>query len=181
MFTQYTISAPPSLVIENATFVESFSGGANQDGSIDPGETIFETVAIRNTDGQIATNITATIFSDTPGVTLIESASAYPDLPPGRWSTNTTAFAYRLSSQVPCGSTLTFTHFAITDDLRFTNTFTHKVGHLEITSLTTNLFESGDTLKPIPDGGSTFSANTIAVPGTIKDVDVLVRIDHEWV
>src|SRR5204863_1006378 len=52
IFTPSTIPAPPNLVIESATFMESSSGGANQDGSIDPGETIFETVAIRNTDGQ---------------------------------------------------------------------------------------------------------------------------------
>jgi len=41
--------------------------------------------------------------SDTPGVTVIQAESAYPELPPGDLATNLTQFTFKLSKTIPCG------------------------------------------------------------------------------
>ena len=172
---------PPNLIIDSAQFSDAAVGGGNTDHFIDPGEIIFETVVLQNTDGLTATHITATLSADTPEVTLIQPASVYPDLPPGELAPNAPLFAYRVSKSIACGSTIAFTHVSFANGLSFTNHFKRTVGHPVVIAVTTNLFESSDVPAPIPDGGSIISANTITNQGTLVGLAVSLRLDHEWV
>ena len=94
IFSPATIPAPPNLVIDD-TFVHdgSISAG-NSDGYIDPGDYFG---GRRSAQYRRACRFgdRGEDFDRYPGVTLIQSASSYPDLPPGRSSTNRTVFAYR--------------------------------------------------------------------------------------
>ena len=173
----YGTTVSPHLAVSNATAAVTL-GNAN--GAIDPGETVAETILLRNLGTATASNIVATLSTDTPGVTLVDSLSGYHDLAKNNTGTNLTAYTYHLAKSVPAGTTINFTHIASTDAGVFTNTFSHIVGQL--TSIySTNSF-TNSVANAITDPGTIYSTNTVSLPvaNYIDDVDVFVRIDHPY-
>lgn len=85
------------LRLETVSFVDS---GGN--GNLDPGETASFKLALTNSDinplhaGSIS-SITAVLSSSTPGVTVAQASSAYPNLGPGATAQNTTDYVLTLS------------------------------------------------------------------------------------
>src|SRR5207247_1368728 len=84
--------------------VREVDGAANGNGGLDPGETVEQWVALRNAGSDSIADFTATLSTTTPGVTLLQAASAYPALLPGDSRTNTSPFVYRAGKSVPCGT-----------------------------------------------------------------------------
>jgi hypothetical protein len=70
---------------------------------------------IRLTEGLVndgaapATQVTASILSGTPGVVVNTASAAYPDIAPGAAQNNLAPFEFSISSDVPCGTSLSFT------------------------------------------------------------------------
>jgi hypothetical protein len=83
----------------------------NSDGAIEAGEDATLLIELKNTAGvRDATALTATLTTNTPGVTITQGASAYPDLSPGTGiATNTTPFAFAVAYNVTCGLAIDFT------------------------------------------------------------------------
>jgi hypothetical protein len=87
----------PPLHTGTVTFAES--GG---EGNIDPGDQVHLKIPLINYDtnplhaGTVSA-IFATLFTSTPGVTITQSSSAYPDLAAGASNLNTTDFILQLS------------------------------------------------------------------------------------
>ena len=80
------------------------------DGQIEPGESAKIAVQLKNTGVLGATGITATLTTSTPGVTITQGASAYPDLPALVGSgTNTAPFLFTVPIDAPCRLTIDFT------------------------------------------------------------------------
>jgi subtilisin-like proprotein convertase family protein len=79
----------------------------NQDDVVTPGDfiRIEETVAAATA----LSDATGTLLTPTPGLTINNSTSPYPDTPAGGQATNTTPFEATLGGSVPCGSLLQFT------------------------------------------------------------------------
>lgn len=74
----------------------------NGDGFIEPGETGTLNVTLRNLGVQDATSATATLTTSTSGVTIVNGASAYPNLAAsGGSGSNTTPFSFSLSASLP--------------------------------------------------------------------------------
>ncbi|MBZ5704476.1 MAG: S8 family serine peptidase [Acidobacteriia bacterium] len=92
----------------NITATETSGNG---DGAIEAGEAANLTIELKNTAGAAdATGITATLTTATPGVTITQGTSAYPDLPAGTGiATNTTPFAFSIVFNAACGLTIDFT------------------------------------------------------------------------
>ena len=58
--------------------------------------------------GVTVTGVSATLTTSTPGVTVTQGASAYPDIAAGASAANTTPFRVTLADSLPCGATLDF-------------------------------------------------------------------------
>lgn len=78
------------------------------DGFVEPGEDGSLAVRLSNVGAAAMTNVSATLTSSTPGVTVTAAQASYPALAPsGGASSNATPFAFGLGN-VPCGQKLDF-------------------------------------------------------------------------
>ena len=100
-------TANPELVSVTAT---ERRGTGNGDGVIEPGETAVMTIKLSNVSGvQDATGVSATLSTTSPGVTITQATSAYPNMAKGTGSaTNTTAFGFTLSPGAACALDIQF-------------------------------------------------------------------------
>jgi subtilisin family serine protease len=80
--------------------------GGNGNQSVDPDECNDLWLAVRNDGYGGASNILATLSTTTPGVTILQPSSAYPDLAQGKTGTNAVAFRLSTSPAFICGSTV---------------------------------------------------------------------------
>ncbi|MGZ8845236.1 MAG: Calx-beta domain-containing protein [Pyrinomonadaceae bacterium] len=77
--------------------------GGNGNGIIEPGEQGTLTIQLTNPEGvNAATAISSTLSSVTPGVSVTQPASAYPDIAANASANNTTPFAFAVSSAITC-------------------------------------------------------------------------------
>jgi C1A family cysteine protease len=77
--TYYTARERTKLAYESCVIDDSAGDG---DGIADPGETVTMRVSLTNERWDIATNVTATLMSLTPGVqVLISGSTSFPDVP----------------------------------------------------------------------------------------------------
>ena len=84
------------------------SGGPGDgNGIIDPGETVVLPVTLTNTGSVNLTNISGTLSTSTPGVTITDNAATWPDLPVGvSAQSNPNHFSFQVDSSVTCGTTI---------------------------------------------------------------------------
>ena len=78
-------------------------GGGNTNQSVDPNECNRLTVTLRNDGFTTATNVTATLTTTAPGITISQSYSSYPNLAATATATNLTTFKISSSLASPCG------------------------------------------------------------------------------
>jgi hypothetical protein len=82
----------------------------NGDSFIDPGESGTLSVALNNLGMQDATAATATLTTSTPGVTIVNGASAYPNITvPNGGAVNATPFSFSLAPTVSLDPEVSFT------------------------------------------------------------------------
>lgn len=79
-------------------------------GVIEPNECNDLSIRLTNSGGGAATAISSVLSSNTPGVSIAQANSAYPDLAPlGGNALNTTAYQISTDASVQCGSTIQLT------------------------------------------------------------------------
>ena len=98
------LSGSPNLVFKFA----AVSGG-NGNGVIDRNECNTLFVTLGNIGCALDTGISATLSSSTPGVTITQPNSPYPNIPEGATATNTIPFEVSTSSSFVCGTPINFT------------------------------------------------------------------------
>ncbi|MDQ3252867.1 MAG: PA14 domain-containing protein, partial [Acidobacteriota bacterium] len=142
-------------ILERGTVTTTPVGGDN-DPFIEPGESGALSVQVVNNGAATATDVSATLTSSTPGVTITQATSTYPDIPPAGSAVNTTPFTFSLAADAPCGLLVNFTltvTYAALGSPQVLN-FTVQTGGL----LTVNGgFETGDFTgwtTPVITGGS---------------------------
>jgi hypothetical protein len=85
-------------------------GPGDNDGIIDPGETITIEVTAENTSVSDATGISGTLSSSTSGVTILDGTATFPDIPAGgSASSDAPHFTIAVDQGVACASSLDFT------------------------------------------------------------------------
>ncbi len=159
------------LTLGTTPFVDSGNGN----GEIDPGECNLLRIVLSNKIAGIVSGVSATLSSTTPGVSVMQPFSAYPNLPANGSRTNSTVFQISTSPSLPCGTNIdlllkvsTATNGSFTVPV---TVFTGPAG----TSLRFN--RTGD--QAIPDPGTLDS--TIVVSGVaspIHHVTVSFYLSH---
>jgi hypothetical protein len=90
----------------NLQFSEAGALGGSPDGDpyVEPGESAFLFMGLSNVGGVGATDVSGTLTTATPGVSVTTPTASYPKLPPGASANNFfSPFAFSLDAGAPCG------------------------------------------------------------------------------
>jgi hypothetical protein len=146
----------------------TLGGPGQNNGIIDPGETVTLNVTLNNTQGdQPATGISATLSSTTPGITVGTPTQAYGDIAVGATGTNTTPFQFTVAQSMACGTTINLNlHVTATGGWAWDIPFTRQVG--STMTLYQENFDTGITPPAFPAGWLTqnIGGNGYWVTGT---------------
>lgn len=91
----------PGLAVKSVDASDTNTGNGN--GSIDFNECNEVNIVLINNSRLTASNITATLSTTTPGVTVSQPDSAYPNIPNGATGTNLSAFRIYTAPNFACG------------------------------------------------------------------------------
>jgi uncharacterized repeat protein (TIGR01451 family) len=100
--------APQQAFLDDGTVVPSQVVG-DGDAFIENNETWALTIPLTNIGSVNATNITGTLTTSTPGVTIGNGNSSYPNLAPTASGNNTTPYTFVVSGAAICGGVIDFT------------------------------------------------------------------------
>jgi hypothetical protein len=92
-----------------AIFGSASVSAGNENGVIDASECNDLTVGIKNDGCLTAANVSATLSTSTPGVTITQSNSPYPNIPVNGTATNSVPFSVSTSPSFVCGTVINFT------------------------------------------------------------------------
>jgi YD repeat-containing protein len=171
-------SAAQASLLVDAVGTTTTETSGNGDGLVGPGDTFSLTQALHNSESSL-TGIQTTLTSTTPGVTVGQGSSAYPDMTFGGTATNTTPFSATVPDDAECGIGLDFNlHVKAnqgSDDLPLT------VG--TGTPGPPSAYDSLDVPRVVPNFSTINSTLTVPdAPGRLKDVRVRIgQIDHAYV
>ncbi|NOT47774.1 MAG: hypothetical protein HOP17_08485, partial [Acidobacteria bacterium] len=105
-------SVSPAAVTE-AFDSATLSGGTpvitTGNGLLEPNECNSVNIPLINNGNAAATAVSAVLSTTTPGVTVTQANSVYPNIPAGGTATNTTAYQVSLDNTVACFSNVNFT------------------------------------------------------------------------
>lgn len=97
--------AKPAAFLELGTVTASASGGS---GPIVPGGGGSLAIQVLNNGGATASGVSGALSSSTPGVTVTQGVSAYPNLLAGGSGVNATPYLFSVDPSVACGTPLQF-------------------------------------------------------------------------
>lgn len=175
-----TGGAAPNLSIQPVTFSDAAPGG-NNNGAIDPGETIALTVPLTNGGDATATGVSGTLTTTTGTVTIANGTSAYPDIAPAATASNTTALRFQVSASQVCGAPLNFSFTATYNSgLMVTTTFSLPTGTPTLGA--SQSYRSTDVPKAIPDNNpaGVISTLPVATTGAVGKVVVHLDVTHTY-
>ena len=176
-FETYFVTYPniPNMVAAGATVM-----GGNGNGMLDPNECNFLNLSVQNLGGGNASNVNATLTTSTPGVTVMQATSSYPELAPGNLATNATPFQISTSPAFGCtpiALALTMTYSGGTNIVTYSfggDIFSQSSG-VSIVPGTTDMgnhFDDGTTTIALPFNytfsGQTFSNVTLSSNGNLQ-------------
>ena len=143
--------APALVYGSSAVLGETCADGGpgENNGYIDPGETVDLNITLNNTGDLGATGVSAALSTTTPGVQVLANGAFYPDMPAGGSGTSLTAYQFVLDGAFPCGGSITFQLNITCNEASFVRTFTLNVG--QSTVLYTENFDLA-TAPALPTG-----------------------------
>jgi uncharacterized repeat protein (TIGR01451 family) len=97
----------PYLAADTVSPVRVLGGNGNS--QVDPNECNDLILVVRNAGTSTATNVNATLSCSTPGVTVVQATSAYPNIAPGSTASNLTSFRISTSPLYACGTPINLT------------------------------------------------------------------------
>lgn len=159
------------------TLVSSNLSGGNLNGVIDLNECNELDLIIRNDAIDTATSVSATLFTTTPGVTINQPSSPYPNIPPGGTAQNLIPFRLYTASTFACGSAIDLAVVISSSAGSLTNNFRLSSGQVGSVPVTV----ANVSALAIPDDGTNFvevplNITNLFVP--VGKVTVSVHIAH---
>jgi Subtilase family len=154
------LGVPGFANLELGAFTATENSG-DGNGQIDPGESAKIAIQLKNSGVLGATGVTATLTSSTPGVTIAQGMSAYPDLPAfGGSGTNTAPLLFNVPIDASCQLTINFTL-----TVSYTGGASPKVFSFTVQTgpPLINISSTLDTVAPTAGPGFTTATGTIAV------------------
>ncbi len=108
MAPAYCVYPVPNLKLNNVTYSDT-GGTSNGNGFIEPGENSINVLAaLQNIGITTATNISATLIPQTPGISMNVGAVPYSDINTSATVTNSTPFNFAVSPAYACGLPIDF-------------------------------------------------------------------------
>ncbi len=113
-FSAQVISASPANVVDGFDLPQLGAGGGaavtSGNNLIEPNECNTLNIPLNNNSAEAATGITAVLSSNTPGVTISQPNSAYPDIPAGGTGVmNTTPYQVSTADTLACFTNISLT------------------------------------------------------------------------
>ena len=134
----YSPSVNVNLSIDSYMIIDE-----NQNGTIEPGETITIIVNLENSGSDTATNVVGNMFCTNFLVTMDDGTATFPDIPAGQTKTSDPPhFIATIGSNVRVGTQLEFRLRITSDQGTFNDSFSVMVGNL--TTIYYNGFEGAD-------------------------------------
>jgi hypothetical protein len=100
------VQTPQAVLGIDAVSISDAAG--DNDGVVEPGETIALDVIVTNAGTLTATGVTGLLNLTAGSASLLDPASTYPNLAPGATAANTSPYQAAVSSLQPCGQPLSF-------------------------------------------------------------------------
>ena len=163
--------------IAGSSFSEA-AGASNGNGTVEPGETLEESLSVLNTGSADLVGATATI-SGPAGIAFLRSSTTFPTIPSGQTGVVSQPFSYKIAKTTPCGTLLSFTQVVTTAGSQLTNIVNRLLGGVS----QTNVWIGGNSGLFIPDQQTVFATNVISLPSSpvIESVTAAIRLDHTTV
>jgi autotransporter-associated beta strand protein len=147
----------------------------NGDGIIEPNECNVVSVIVTNLSANTVSNISATLLSQTPNVSVLQGSSTYFNIPANGRGTNSTPFQISLSPSFVCGENINLLLAVSTSNQgTFSIPLVLTSGAIGAASSFSNL-----GIKVVPDGATTNSTVTVSgVTAPIAKATVSFNINH---
>lgn len=168
-----------------STSIDDSAG--NNNGVVEPGETIHLTLALGNVGTATATGVHATLATSAGGVQVTQNNATYADIAVNSTQSNSTPLTFTVDSTYLCSTPINFTATVTYSGGSVTIPLRIAVGTPTLTPVMN--YASSDVPKAIPDKandssstppGSVTSNLPIAVSGTVSKIKVHVAISHTW-
>jgi hypothetical protein len=143
-------------------------------GTLDPGESLSMSFAIRNTGTAPTTNLVASLEAS-GGILSPGPPQIYGALQPGGLVLKT--FSFTVDPSLACGSRLTAT-LDLSDGAIDLGSVRYDLPVGGLGPSITSAYDTGDIAVPIPDLGTVDVPIDVSDDGTIQSLDVEVRLDH---
>jgi len=105
---QMTVDPLQPILLADSVEQPLIEVDGDADGQIEPGETWSVRPIVRNAGGQTALDVSATLFSATPGVTILDPSGSYGDLGPGVAAVVQTPHRFVVDPTFDCGNEIVF-------------------------------------------------------------------------
>lgn len=145
--------------VPNLQFVSTEVSGGNGNAKVDYNECNELFVTIQNLGDLMAENVTATLSTSSPEVTITQNTSSYPNIDIGAAATNNTVFRVSTSPNFICGSAVMCTLY-----VTYTGGSTALYFNLASGTIGYPIEFMYNTPTPIPDPG------TVDIPITVSGV-----------
>ncbi len=102
------VNFPPQALLSSTQFSDSCpaGGSGDQDGVLDPGETVTLTADVLNPGNQTLTGLTGTLTAFTPAITIIDNGGIWPDIPPVSTGSQIDTFSFNIDPSTGCGTAI---------------------------------------------------------------------------
>ncbi|MBI3414041.1 MAG: proprotein convertase P-domain-containing protein, partial [Verrucomicrobia bacterium] len=172
-FAKIPVTGPGAQLAFGAATIS----GGNGNGVVDFNECNDLSVSINNTGTSAATGVSATLTSSTPGVTIIQANSAYPNIAASSSGANLVAFKVQTTPGFVCGTAIDCVlNVTTVSDGPFTIAFKLSSG---LSAPST--FTSTDVPKAILDVNTINSINNVSgLTGPIGKVTASVYLTHTF-
>lgn len=146
-----------ALVFFDSADVDDCSDGGpgDGDGVLDPGESANLTVTAENVGLLGVTGISAVLSTTTPGITITQNSTTFPDIPATSFAAANSPFSFDIDFSVPCISQIDFTITYTANEGTWTDTFSLNVGGGAPFTALSEDFEAGIPASwTVVDGGT---------------------------
>ncbi len=168
---------PASITTAAAPIVTDPAPLGDGDSIAESGETALLRIAVRNTTATQLTNVTATLSSTTPGVTVGQPTVAYPNLAVKAVDTGDIPFAITLPASLPCATIVALSLAVHADQGDAVLPLT-----LDLGTRTGTTYAATGLPLAIPDATLPGPTATVTVPdpGTVERLRVTVSLTHSF-
>jgi uncharacterized repeat protein (TIGR01451 family) len=151
--------------------------GGDGDGRVDANECNQLKINLQNVGLAPATGITSTLSTSTPGVTITQGSSAYPDLNPSATAYNLTDFSFCTSAGFICGSNIEFTLAVTSADESKSLFFSIPSDAVSGSPINFN----NTTVTAIPDNSTVDIPIAVSgITGSVGDVILSLHLTHTF-